>query len=217
MALIKKRSRRATRKATRKAEAKALRHKAGLEAKYTARNERKHLKKIAKNDAKALASQQKVDQAHMKALAAREKAAREGKVNAAKVRKYLGIARIVAPVLVPIAYRASTIARGRLDSYRANRIGVDVRELGQYTGHGAKLTARIVGAERSLAELESTHPGDRDTGSFADAIKSRLTELTTAVHAAEQMPPSRRKLAHGAIGNELDGIEADILARLGVR
>ena len=115
MALRKKRSRRATRKA----EAKALRHKAGLEAKYTARNERKHLKKLAKNDAKALTSQQKVDQAHIRTLAAREKAAREGKINAAKVRKYVGIGRVLAPVLVPIAYRAATLLRGQLDQYRA--------------------------------------------------------------------------------------------------
>jgi hypothetical protein len=212
MALRKKRSRRATRKA----EAKALRHKAGLEAKYTARNERKHLKKLAKNDAKALTSQQKVDEAHIKALAAREKAAREGKINAAKVRKYVGIGRVLAPVLVPIAYRAATLLRGQLDQYRAGRIGVDVKELGQYTGHGAKLSARIVGAERSVAEVAASHQ-DAETGAFADAIRSRLTELTTAVHAAEQMPPSRRKLAHGAISDELDGIEADILARLGVR
>jgi hypothetical protein len=197
MALRKKRSRRATRKA----EAKALRHKAGLEAKYGARNDRKHLKKLAKNDAKALASQQKVDQAHIKTLAAREKAAREGKVNAAKVRKYIGIGRVLAPVLVPIAYRAATLLRGQLD---------------QYTGHGAKLSARIVGAEKSVAEVSAANK-DSETAAFADAIRGRLTQLTTAVHAAEQMPPSRRKLAHGAIADELDGIEADILARLGVR
>ncbi|MGB3771659.1 MAG: DUF6474 family protein [Rhodococcus sp. (in: high G+C Gram-positive bacteria)] len=212
MALRKKRSRRATRKA----EAKALLHKAGLEAKYGARNDRKHMKKLAKNDAKALASQQKVDQAHIKALAAREKAAREGKVNAAKVRKYVGIGRVLAPVLVPIAYRAATLLRGQLDQYRANRIGVSVNELGEYTGHGAKLSARIVGAEKSIGEVDSRSK-DSETAAFTEAIRDRLTQLTTAVHAAEQMPPSRRKLAHGAISDQLDGIEADILARLGVR
>ncbi|MDV7199001.1 DUF6474 family protein [Rhodococcus kroppenstedtii] len=216
MGLLTKKSRRATRKATRKAEAKALRHKAGLEAKYSARNERKHLKKLAKNDAKALASQQKTDEAYRKALAAREQRAREGKVNPAKVRKWVGIGRVLAPVLVPIAYRAATAVRGQLDQSRAARLGVDVKELGQYTGHGAKLSARIVGAEKSLKELETTHR-DTETGRFVEASSARLSDLTTAVHAAEQMPPKRRSLAHGAISDEIDGIEADILARLGVR
>jgi hypothetical protein len=31
------------------------------------------------------------------------------------------------------------------------------------------------------------------------------------------MPQARRKAAHQAISSELDGVEADLLARLGVR
>ncbi|MGU3437381.1 DUF6474 family protein [Actinomycetes bacterium M1A6_2h] len=212
MALFTKR----TSRATRKAEAKALLHKAKIEAKLNAKNERKQLKELVKNDKKALANQQKLDRAALKTYEAQQKAANEGKLTVGKVRKYIAIARVVSPILMPIAYKLSTVVRAQLDERRASRIGVGVGELAEFTGHGGALSARISGAEKSVKEIESTHSGD-EVGKFVAAISGRLTELTTAVRAAEQMPPARRKIAHAAIGNELDGIEADILARLGVR
>jgi hypothetical protein len=36
------------------------------------------------------------------------------------------------------------------------------------------------------------------------------------VTAAESMPPARRRAAHTAIGEQLDGIDADLIARLGL-
>lgn len=212
MALFTKR----TRRSTRKAEAKALLHKATLEAKLSAKNERKQLKELVKHDKKALANQQKLDRAALKTYEEQQKAAREGKFTVGKVRKYIAIARVVSPVLVPIAYKLSTIVRAQLDERRASRIGVGVSDLAEFTGHGAKLSARVAGAEKSIKQISATH-SDAESQKFVAAISDRLTELTTAVRAAEQMPPARRKIAHGAIGNELDGIEADVLARLGVR
>ena len=45
---------------------------------------------------------------------------------------------------------------------------------------------------------------------------SRLDDLGTAITASESMPPARRRPAHQAIARELDGIDADLLNRLGV-
>ena len=97
-------------------------------------------------------------------------------------------------------------------------MGIAVDQLGDYTGHGAKLSARIAGAESSVTEILSRKPDDAETQRFAAAaIRERLGDLSTAVRAAEQMPQARRKAAHQAISSELDGVEADLLARLGVR
>lgn len=217
MGLFKKRKSRATRKA----EAKALKHKAAVEAKLDAKRARKldraQLKAQKKNDAAALKSQQKVDKAQLDAFAAQKKAAERQRISVSSVRKYLGVARLLAPVLLPIAYRAATALRGQLDARRAAAMGVSVDELSEFTGHGGKLSARIAGAEKSASELLASKPNDAETKQFVAAIRERLTDLNTAVHAAEQMPPTRRRSAHHAIAQELDGVEADLLARLGVR
>ncbi|PTR25597.1 hypothetical protein C8K36_10627 [Rhodococcus sp. OK519] len=213
MGLFTKRKRRATRKA----EAKALKHKAKLEAKLGAKNDRKKHRSDSKAQQKA---RKKVDKAQISTLKAQEKAAvksAETGLSVAQLRRYMGVARLLAPVVVPLAYRGATALRGQLDAQRAQRMGIAVDQLGEYTGHGAKLSARIAGAEKSVDEIVARHPGDAETQQFATAIRGRLTDLGTAVHASEQMPPARRKQAHHAISTELDGVEADILARLGVR
>ena len=217
MGLLKKRKSRATRKA----EAKALRHKAGVEAKLSARNERKRDKQAAKAgrklEAAELRSLKKVEKAQIAALKAEEKAAAQKGFTVASVRKYLGVARLLTPVLLPIAYRAATVVRGQIDARRADRMGVDIDQLANFTGHGAKLSARIAGAESTTTEILAQKPDDAETQKFAAAIRDRLSDLNTAVRAAEQMPQARRKAAHHAISSELDGVEADLLARLGVR
>ena len=207
-------------RATRKAEAKALKHKAGLEARLGAKNERKQLAAIAKSQRKLNAveakSQKNVEKAQVATLRAQQKAASQGGFSAAQVRKYIGIARVLIPVLTPIFYRGATVLRGPLDERKAAKLGVSPAELGEFTGHGAKLSARIAAAEKSLARVTASN-SDAETGKFADAISQRLSDLSTAVQTAELMPAARRKAAHHAISAELDGIEADLLARLGIR
>lgn len=216
MGLLRKRKGRATRKA----EAKALKHKATLEAKLGAKNERKQLKSIAKAQNKLSAveakSQKNVEKAQIRTLQAQQKAALQGSFNAAQVRKYISIARVLIPVLTPIVYRGAAVLRNRLDERKAGKLGVNPAELSEYSGYGAKLSARIAGSEKSLAQV-TANSSDAETRKFSDAISQRLTDLGTAVRTSEQMPPARRKAAHNAISAELDGIEADLLARLGVR
>jgi hypothetical protein len=204
MGLFRKR----TTRATRRAEAKALKHKAKLEAKHGARNDRKKLRSETK-------SAKKVEKAQLATLKAQEKAASKTGITASQVKRYLGIARLLTPVLLPLVYRGTVLARAQLDQQRAHRLGVAPEELGAYTGHGARLSARIAGAERTADEIAKRQP-DADTAKFTAAVRGRLAELDTAVHAAELMPAQRRKSAHLAIATELDGVEADLLAKLGV-
>nr|MCH9700032.1 hypothetical protein [Actinomycetes bacterium] len=86
-------------------------------------------------------------------------------------------------------------------------------------GHGARLSARIASAEQSLRQLVDNKPKaakDPETKQFVSAMNQRLGDLAAAVTAAENMPPERRRAAHAAIAEELDGIDADLMARLGV-
>ncbi|WP_420753253.1 DUF6474 family protein [Rhodococcus sp. O3] len=217
MALFKRRKRRATRKA----EAKALKHKAALEAKLGAKNQSRRDRRAARAQAKVdrelVKSQTRIEKQQIATLKAQEKAAASQGFTAAKVRRYLGVARLLAPVLVPLVYQAVTALRGQLDARRAQRMGIAIDQLGEFTGHGARLSARVAGAEHSVAKIVEQHPQDAETAKFAEATRARLADLTTAISAAEQMPAPRRRSAHAAISAELDGIEADLLARLGVR
>ena len=214
------RKKRGSRRAQRKAEAAALKHKAGLEAKLGARNVRKRDKAAAKAEKKvaktALKAQREANQNELKIAQTQLATVEAGKFNARKVGRYLGVARVVAPVALPLAYRAATLLRGWLDQRRAQKLGVAVDQLGQFSGFGAALSARIAGTERTLAKLSVEKPRDAEVATFVATMRQRLSELAAAVDAAESMSVERRRSAHGAIARELDGIEADVLAYLGV-
>ena len=79
-----------------------------------------------------------------------------------------------------------------------------------------QLSARIAGAEQSLRLVAEKKPKDAETKQFVAAITERLSDLSAAVTAAENMPASRRRAAHAAIAEQLDGIDADLMARLGL-
>ncbi|MGV9674455.1 DUF6474 family protein [Nocardia sp. NPDC003482] len=213
MGLFTKRKRRPDRKA----EAKALKHKAKLEAKLSARNERKRDRAEARNQREVAKQQVATLKAEEKAaLKAAERADRE-LISAGQVKKYLGVARVLVPVLAPLAYRAATFVRGQLDTRRAQRLGIGIDQLGDFAGHGGRLQARIANTEATLAELENRQGGDAELKKFTAATRDRLDSLTAAVRTAEQMPAQRRRAVHTSISSELSGIEADLLARLGVR
>jgi len=208
-------------RAIRRAEARAIKAKAKLEAKLSAKNEVRRFKAEQKTATRSLRAQLRAqrdsDRAALKVAETQLKAAREGKLfSPSRIRRGLTIARLLAPVVVPLVYRASISARGLIDERRADRLGVPVSQLGQFSGHGAELSARIAGAEQSLKQLTDKKPKDAETKQFAAAIGQRLTDLAAAVTAAENMPPARRRPAHAAISQQLDGIDADLLARLGV-
>lgn len=208
-------------RATRRAEAKALKAKAKLEAKLEAKNVARRIQAEERAASKALRaqvkSQREADRAAVKVAEAQLKAAREGKLlSPVRVRRTLTVARMLAPILVPLAYRAATAARGIIDERKADKLGVPLSQVGQFSGQGGRLSARIAGAEQSVRTLAEKHPADTETTQFVGVIADRLTDLSAAVTAAEHMPASRRRAAHAAIEEQLDAVDADVMARLGV-
>ncbi|HLR98186.1 hypothetical protein H7J77_01735 [Mycolicibacillus parakoreensis] len=217
MGLFRKRKTRAERRA----EARAVKARAKLEAKLAAKNEARRFKSTQRADAKALKAQLKAqrdsDRAVQKAAETELKAAQEGRVfSPTRIKRLLTVSRLLAPVVIPVLYRAATAARGWLDERRADQLGIPLAQVGQYAGHGAQLSARIAGAEKTLRAVQDNRPKDPETKQFTTAMTARLADLAAAVTAAQNMPAQRRRTAHAAIAAELDGIDADLLARLGL-
>ncbi len=208
-------------RATRRAEARAIKARAKLEAKLAAKNEARRFKSAQRAETKALRaqikSQRDSDRAALKVAEAELKAAREGKIfSPSRIRRVLTVSRLLAPILTPLIYRLAVSARALIDQRRADQLGIPLAQIGQFSGHGAQLSARIAGAEKSLRMVQDKKPKDAETKQFVAAISERLSDLSAAVTAAENMPASRRRSAHAAISSQLDGIEADLMARLGL-
>jgi hypothetical protein len=208
-------------RATRRAEARAIKARAKLEAKLAAKNAVRRVKSAQRAEAKALRAQIKAqrdtDRNALKVAEAELKAAREGKIfSPTRIRRVLTVSRLLAPILTPLIYRAAVAVRAQIDQRRADQLGIPLAQIGQFSGHGAQLSARIAGAEKSLRIVQDKKPKDAETKQFVSAIAERLTDLSAAITAAENMPAARRRAAHAAISSQLDGIEADLMARLGL-
>lgn len=228
MALFSRRTKRRSRRALRRAHTKELKARAKAEHKFEEKARRKQAKldakaakKLTERDGRPSRRERRATRASDQAVSrTATKKAGGGKARdtnaAATARSYLAVARVVAPVLAPFAYRAAAAARGQLDAARARKIGVGVEQLADFSGYGAALSAQIAGLEPALHELVRGS-ADADTTAFHDRTVARLAELSTAVHAAERMPTARRKAAHRSVAQELDQIDAQLLSRLGVR
>jgi hypothetical protein len=208
-------------RAARRAEARAIKAKAKLEAKLSARNEVRRFKAERRAETKALReklrAQRSSDQTALKVAEANLKAVREGALlSPTRIRRLLTVSRLLAPIIVPVAYRVATAARGLIDQRRADQLGVPLAQVGQFSGSGGRLSARIAGAEQSLRTVQNNKPKDAETKQFVAAISERLADLAAAVTAAENMPAARRRGAHAAIAGQLDEIDADLMARLGL-
>ncbi|MFF0144536.1 hypothetical protein ATK36_3288 [Amycolatopsis sulphurea] len=134
--------------------------------------------------------------------------------NAVAVAKVLGPA--VLPVVAPYAVRAAGAARELYDRYQARKMGVAVDQLGEYTGRGAALHARIAGLVQGLGELRKSAKATDADRKFTEETQSTLEQLSATVRAAERMPAARRKAAHRAVNGELERLEDQLLHRLGV-
>ena len=134
MSLFKRKTR-----ATRKAEARAIKAKAKLEARLAAKNEARHIKADHKAQTDALNAQLKAqrssDKAALKVAETQLKAVREGKLfSPTRIRRMLTVSRLLAPIVVPLVYRAAAIAaRGFVDERRADRLGVPLSQIGQFS------------------------------------------------------------------------------------
>lgn len=144
----------------------------------------------------------------------------EPRITPKKAKNALAVAKIVGPavipVVAPIALRAAAEVRDRIDRMRARRLGVSVGELPKYSGRGGALHARITGAAEAVDELHERKGATDEDRRFAAGAETRLRQLTAAVRAAERMPTDRRRAAHKAVAAELDDLERQLLARLGL-
>lgn len=145
MGLFRKRKSRATRRA----EARAIKARAKLEARLSAKNERRRIKSAQKAADKALAAQLRAqkdsDRVALKVAETELKAAREGKLlSPTRIRRTLTVSRLLAPVLTPLIYRAAIAARGYVDQRRADQLGIPLAQIGQFSGHGARLDRKSV-------------------------------------------------------------------------
>jgi hypothetical protein len=208
-------------RATRRAEARAIKARAKLEAKLSAKNEVRRFKAAQRAETKALREQLKAqrdrNQTALKVAETELKTVREGKLlSPTRIRRLLTVSRLLAPIVVPLAYRIAIAARGLIDQRRADQLGVPLAQIGRFSGHGGRLSARVAGAEQSLRTVQEAKPKDAETKQFVTAISERLADLAAAITAAENMPTARRRGAHVAISRQLDEIDADLMARLGL-
>jgi hypothetical protein len=135
-------------------------------------------------------------------------------LTSAQTKRVLAVGKAVAPLLLPYGIAAAGVARASWDTYRSRRLGVPADQLGRYTGRGGTLHARLSRAGEALTEVEAT--GDAAGRAFAQETRPRLADLALAVRAAEQMPTARRKTAFRAVAGELDRVEDQLLAHLGL-
>ena len=189
--------------------------------KALAKQERATLKRQAKLVAKDRKIAEKIDAAgrkHEYQLAEMELKKLEGtKLGKEDVQRWLSMAKVATPVALPLVYKLVSNAQGPADK-PAGVGAVDLKAAGiNATGPGAALGARIVRLEQTLDQLEVSRGGDRQIKDFIESSRTRLKDLRTAVETAETTPTARRREIHSAISGELDRVDKDVFARLGVK
>lgn len=187
-----------------------------------ASSEKKAARKVEKARAKAEKSRGRAEKARGKADTASRKAAEKAQpkgligslTDPKTARRALSVAKIAGPAVAPYALKAATGARGFLDDRRAMKLGVTADEVAAYRGPTGPAGARIAGLQSSIDELRRRRTSDLQVVRFADVAKARLADLNTAVRTSASMPPARRRGTLGAVGKELDQIEADLMTYL---
>lgn len=170
---------------------------------------RKQLGQEAKLQAKAdkrAAKDAKVGRAHERKLAELElKKLNTGKLNKDSAKRYVGFASIVLPVVAPLALKGISTAQG-------------ARGTGPISSNPATALENRIHAQRdALGKLTSNRGDEPDIARFAEHTSVRLNDLDTAIEAAESVPTAERRNVHRSISGELDRINRDVLARLGVK
>ena len=199
------------RRAQTKIEVKAAQARARQEIKSAAQLELRRSKllaaeekKLLKNESKLLKAQRK----HREKMATAElQRLRKGRLNSGNLLRYSAAIRAMAPLLLPLVYKAVVMVRDANTKSRAQQLGVSVDELAQHSGPGADLKARITGMEKSLATYKLPQ-------GFKTDVTERLQALRTAVENADRMSPDQRKRAHRTISADLDELNKEVLARL---
>lgn len=217
---LKKRAEKATKNTTKKAKKAAASLEQGHQERRRGATElkirenksedkarRKQLAKEAKLQAKAdkaAAKDAKIGRAHEKKMAELELAkAKQGHLNKESAKRYVGFAQVVMPVLAPLAFKGITSAQGSAAPLSANP--------------ATALENRISALRESLSKLNANRGGEPEIARFSERTEVRLNDMNTALETAETIPTSERRNVHKSISGELDRVNRDVLARLGVK
>lgn len=161
----------------------------------------KHEKSLAKHNAKMEKKRFKEDTKLAKQELAKIRA---GRFNKDTVNRYASALRALAPLAIPLIYRAVTQWREQNTNRQASQLGFSSADLASRGGHGAPLKVRM----DTLREVEGLPTG------FKKDVDARLDDLEQAVDNAEHMTPDQRRATHRSISKDLDLIASQIDERL---
>jgi len=161
----------------------------------------KHEKSLAKHNAKMEKKRFKEDTKLAKQELAKIRA---GRFNKDTVNRYASALRALAPLAIPLIYRAVTQWREQNTNRQASQLGFSSADLASRGGHGAPLKVRM----DTLREVEGLPVG------FKKDVDARLDDLEQAVDNAEHMTPDQRRATHRSISKDLDLIASQIDEKL---
>ncbi|QPK83175.1 hypothetical protein G7Y29_10155 [Corynebacterium qintianiae] len=194
-----------------KADIKAAEVRARQLAKNEAKQEHRTAKLLDKAEKRLLNEEKKGlkrKRKHEKKLAETQlKRIEQSGLTQKKAKNWVGAARVLVPVLLPLAYKAMTsYQQNRIES-RANTMGLSSQDLSRYSGRGAELKARI---DALRGNTDRLHDTPALSSSFIKDVDVRLDELEQAVRNAERLNPEQQRLAHSSIERELDEVTGEI-------
>lgn len=194
-----------------KAKVKQSKELAGLELKHTKAQDKATTRKLAKEAkleakrAKALAKDAKAGRAHEEKMAAMElKKIEAGQINRSTAKRYVAFAQVLLPVVAPLALKGITSAQGQ-------------GALPAAANPGSALLNRIDSINDTIDKLAANRGDEQEIQAFAERSRSRLKDLGTAVESAEHVPTRERRTIHQSVSDELNRVNKDVLARLGVQ
>ena len=171
-----------------------------------------HARQLAKQEAKADERVAKLlDKAEKRLLKEEKKGLKriqESGVTQKKAKQWVSAARILVPVLLPLAYKALTSFQQGQVNNRAAGLGLTSQDLARHSGRGAELKARIDAVRQNIEQTDNLGEG------FKGDARVRLDELEQAVRNAEHANPEQRRLAHNSIDEDLNKLAAEVHAKL---
>ena len=195
-----------------KAEVKAAQSHARQLAKQEAKADERVAKLLDKAEKRLLKEEKKGlkrKRKHEKDLAkAHLKRIQESGVTQKKAKQWVYAARILVPVLLPLAYKALTPLQLGQVYNRAAGLGLTPQDLARHSGRGAELKARIDAVRQNVEHTDNLGEG------FKGDARVRLDELEQAVRNAEHANPEQRRLAHNSIDEDLNKLAAEVHAKL---
>ena len=195
-----------------KAEVKAAQVHARKLAKQEAKADQRTAKLLDKAEKRLLKEEKKGlkrKRKHEKDLAKTYlKRIEESGLTKKKAKQWTGAARMLVPVLLPLAYKALTSFQQGQVNNRAAGLGLTSQDLARHSGRGAELKARIDAARDTVAHADNIGDG------FKRDANVRLDELEQAVRNAEHANPEQRRLAHNSVEDDLNKLAADVQAKL---